>query len=151
MIAGIWVIQRRLPLRVSRPVEISAVDNQTTYRISMTAEIFCRGIHDDGRAVLDRPGKNGRRCIIDNERNAERTADCSNFGDRKDRQFRIWKCFRVISTGLIVGRPLKILRVNRVNETNLNALVLEGMSKKIPCPAVKIGRAHNVVAGTCGF
>ena len=148
VITGIWRIQRRLPFRMSRPVEIPAVDDETADRVSVSAEIFRRRVNDDCCAVLKRFCENRRRRIVHDERNTEWAADCCNFGNREDRELRVWKCFGVISAGPFIGRAPKILRVNRVDEPNLDSLVFEGMGKKIPCPSIKIGRTHNVVART---
>ena len=129
VVAGIGGIERRLSLGVRRPVEITAINNQAADRVSMPAEIFRRGIHDDRGTVLKRPYKEWRRRIVNDERNAERAAYSRYFGNREDRQFRIWESFGIVSARPFISRTLKILRVNRVDKTNLDSLIFEGMCK----------------------
>src|SRR5262245_62643453 len=43
VIAGVGCIEGRLTLRMSRPIKVAAIDDQTTDRVQMSAEIFrCR-------------------------------------------------------------------------------------------------------------
>jgi hypothetical protein len=78
------------------PVEIAAINNHTADRIAMSAEILGRGIDDDRGAVLKRPCEDWRCGIVDDERNAERTANAATSAIGKDRQFRVGQCFGVI-------------------------------------------------------
>ena len=49
----------------------------------MTAEILGRGIHDNRRAMLERTHQQGRRGIVDDQRNSEVSSDRGNFADRE--------------------------------------------------------------------
>src|SRR5262249_15649589 len=84
---------------MSFPVEIAAVNDQAANRISVSAKIFRRRVHDDGCAVLKRSHEIGRRGVVDDERNAERSAYRRHFGNGKDRQLWIRQRFGIVSAG----------------------------------------------------
>ena len=112
----------------------------------MAAKIFGRRVDHDRGAVLERP-QEVRRCrIVDDERNAERAADCRHFGNRENGQLRVRKQFSVIGARPVVGRAQEVLRVDRIDEANFDSLVLERVGEQIPRAAIKIGRADDVVA-----
>ena len=149
VIARIGRIERRLPFRMRGPIEIAAVDDQPADGVAVAAEIFGRRIDDDRRAVLERPQKERRCGVVDDERDAERPADRGNFRNREDRQLRVRKRFRVIGARPVVGCAQEVLRVDRIDEANFDSLILERVGEQIPRAAVEIGRAHDIVAGLC--
>ena len=149
VIARIGRVERRLPLRMRGPIEIAAVDDQPADGVAMAAEIFGRRVDDDRSAVLERPQEERRCSIVDDERDAERPADRRHFGNRENRQLRVRKRFGVVGACPVVGRAQEVLRVDRIDEANFDSLILERVGEQIPRAAVKIGRAHDIVAGLC--
>lgn len=148
MIAGIGRVQSRLALRVRGPVKTAAVDNQTADRVAMPAEIFRRRVHNNSGTVIERPRQERRRSIVNDQRDTERTADSRNLGNRKHHQLRIWQGLGIVGPGPFIGGPPEIFRIDRIDETNFDTLILERVGEQIPCPSVKVGRAHDIVART---
>ncbi len=129
------------------PRERPAVDQEAADRGAVAAEILGRGIDDDRRAVIERPGEDRRRGVVHDQRNAEATADRRHFRDREGDQLRIGQRLGVIGAGAVVGRAGEILRVVRIDEADLDALVLQRVGEQVPGAAVEVGRGDDVVAG----
>ena len=129
------------------PVESAAVDNQPADRIAVAADILGRRIDDDRRSVLERPGEDRRRRVVNDERDAEAAADFGDLGDGKHREFRIGQRFGIVSAGALVGRAAEIIGIDGIDKADFDALILQRIGKQIPCSAVQIGRADDVVAG----
>ena len=102
---------------------------------------------DDRGAVLERLGQDRRRGVVHDQRNAEIAADVGDFGDRENGELRIRQRFRIVSAGAVVGRIAEIVGIDRVDEANFDALVLERVGEQVPGAAVEVGRADHVVAG----
>src|SRR5215472_3812831 len=65
-----------------RPVEPTAVNEDSADCHPMAADPFGNGIHDDVSAKLDRPAKKrGRKGIVDQKRNAGRVGNVRNLGN----------------------------------------------------------------------
>ncbi len=147
VIARIGRVQRRLTPFVLLPGERPAVDQKAADRGAVAAEILGRGIDDDRRAVIERPGEDRRGGVVHDQRNAEPTADRRHFRDREDDQLRVGQRLGVIGAGAVVGRAGEILRVVRIDEADLDALVLQRVGEQVPGAAVEVGRGDDVVAG----
>ena len=148
MIARVRRIERRLAQRMRGPIERAAVDEQAADRIAVAADIFGRGMNHDRRAVLERLGQDRRRRVVHNKRDAEIAADLGHLGDREHRKLRVRQRLGVISAGAIVGGTPEIVRIDRVDEADFDALILHRVGEEIPRPAIEIGRADDIVAGT---
>ena len=109
--------------------------------------VFCRGVHDDRGAVLQRLTQHWTGGVVHDQRNAQLASDFCDLGDRKYREFRIGQRLTVIAAGLLVGREPEILRVGRIDEPALDPHRLHGVREQIPCAAIDVGRADEIVAG----
>ncbi len=116
-------------------------------RGAVAADIFGGRIDDDGRAMLERPAEDGRRRVVHDQRHAELAADIGDFLDREDAQLRIGQGLGVIGAGLVIGGLGEGLRILRIDEAHLDALVLQRVGEQIPGAAVKVGGGDDVVAG----
>ena len=76
----------------------------------------------------------------------KRAADGGDLGDRENGQLRIGQRLGVIGAGAGVGGAAEILRIGRIDEAHLDALVLQRVGEQVPGAAVEIGRADDVVA-----
>ena len=65
----------------------------------------------------------------------------------KHRQLRIGQGLGVVGAGAIVGGAAEGLRIGRIDEPHLDALVLQGVGEQVPGAAVEVGGADHVVAG----
>ena len=120
VIARIGRVERRLALLVLVPRKGAAVDDQAADRGAVAAEILGRGIDDDRRAMVERPGQERRGGVVHDQRNAELPADRRDLRDRKDDQLRIGQRLGVIGAGARVGRLAEILRIRRIDEAHLD-------------------------------
>ena len=111
----------------------------------MTAYVFGGGINDDCRAVIEGSREQGRGRVVNDQRDAVFAPDACHLGDRENRELRIGKRFGIIGARAIVSRPPKILGIGRIDEADLDANIPECVGEKIPCAAVKIGRADDIV------
>jgi hypothetical protein len=82
-------IDRGLALQMRGPIEIATVDQEPADRIRVAAEIFGRGIHHNGGAVIERSHQDRRR-VVDDQQNAKVAADFGNIGNGEHGEFRIW-------------------------------------------------------------
>ena len=128
------------------PGEGPAVDQEAADRGAVAAEVFGRGIDDDRRAVIERPGQDRRRGVVHDQRDAEPPSDRRHLRDREDDQLRVRQRLGVIGAGAVVGRAGEILRIVRIDEADLDALVLERVGEQIPGAAIKVGRGDDIVA-----
>ena len=128
------------------PVEIAAVHDQAAEAVAVAAQIFGGRIDDHRRAVIEGPRQQRRRGIVDDQRDAKRPADGRDLGDGENGEFRIGQRLRVIGAGAGVRGAAEILRVRRIDEAHLDALVLQRVREQVPGAAVKIGRADDVIA-----
>ena len=97
--------------------------------------------------MVERAGQDGSRGVVNNEWDAERSADGGDFGDGEYGKFRVGQGFGVVGTGFIVGGAAEIFGLGWVDETHLDALVLQGVGEQVPGAPVKVGRGDDVVAG----
>ena len=132
--------EQREALGVLLPREIAAVDDQAADRGAVAADIFRRGIDDDGRAVVERPRDQRRRRVVGNQRHAERAADVGDLADRKDVQLRIGKDLRIIGARLGVGGAAERLRIGGIDEAGLDAELFERLGKQRPGAAIEVSR-----------
>ena len=66
----------------------------------------------------------------------------------KYRELGIRQRLGVIGAGPLIGCAAEVFRIGRIDEADLDALVLERIGEQIPGAAVEIGRGDDVVAGT---
>ncbi len=97
--------------------------------------------------MLEGLAEDGCGGVVHDQRHAERTADVGDFLDREDGELRIRQRLRVVGARLVVGRAAETLRVRRVDEAHLDAHRLHCVVEQVPRPAVKVGRADDIVAG----
>ena len=62
-------------------------------------------------------------------------------------ELRVRQRLGVIGAGARVGGAAEILGIGRVDEADLDALVLQRVGEQVPGAAVKVGRADDIVAG----
>jgi len=96
--------------------------------------------------MVERPGQDRRCGIVHDQRNAERPADLRHLADREDDQLGVRQRLGVIGAGAIVGGAAEILRIGRVDEADLDALLAQRIGEQVPGAAIKVGRAHHIVA-----
>ena len=97
--------------------------------------------------VLEHLAEDRRRGVIHDQRYAELAPDIGNLLDREDAQLRVGQGLGVIGAGLGIGRLGEGLGILRIDETGLDAHVLEGVGEEIPGAAVEIRGADDIVAG----
>ena len=96
--------------------------------------------------MIERAADAGGRRVVHDQRNAERRADCGDFGDWEDVQLRVRQGLGVVGAGLVIRCGAEGLWVGRVDEADLDAHVLHGVGEKVIGPAIKVRRGHDVVA-----
>ncbi len=96
--------------------------------------------------MLERPGEDRRRGVVDDQRNAERATDRRDLRDGEGDELRIGQRFGIIGACLGVGGAAEIFRIGRIHKSHLDALVLERVGEQVPSAAVKVGRRNDVVA-----
>jgi hypothetical protein len=89
VVAGIWRVQQRLSVGEGFPVEIAPVDDHAADRGSVAADILGGRINHHRRAVIERPADERRGGVVHDQRDAERSANGGDLGDREDRQLRV--------------------------------------------------------------
>ena len=72
-----------------RPVELPRVDDRTTHRSTVAAEVLRQRIDDDIRAVLDRLEEDRRQRVIHHQRQAMRMGDVGHGTDVDEVQLRV--------------------------------------------------------------
>ncbi len=82
------------------------------------------GVDDDRRAMVEGAREQRRGRVVDDQRNAERAADGGHFRNGEHRQLRIGQRLGVVGAGARVGGAAEILRIGRIDEAHLDALVL---------------------------
>ncbi len=109
--------------------------------------IFGGRIDHDRRAVIERARQDRRGGVVHDQRNAEFAADRRDLGDREDRELRVGQGLGVIGAGAVIGGAAESLRVGRIDEADLDALVLQRVGEQVPGAAVEVGRGDDIVAG----
>ncbi len=138
VVAGVRRVQQWKALGMLFPIEIPAIDQQAADRGAMPADIFGRRIHNDRCAMLERPAQNRCGRIVHNQRHPQLATDIRNFLDGEYLQLRIGQGLGVIGPGLGVGCLGKGLGIGGIDETGLDALILQGVGKEVPGAAVQI-------------
>jgi hypothetical protein len=134
MIARIWLVQGRLTLGETFPVEIAAIDDDAADGIAMAADIFRCRVDDDCSTVIERTREQRSRRIVDDERDAIFAPDSRDFCDREDDEFRIGQCLGIKGAGSIVSCTPEIFRIGRVDKTDFYTLRLQRIGEKIQVP-----------------
>lgn len=100
------------------PIEIAAVDDQSTDAVAMTANIFRGGMDHNVCAVVEGTKQIWRgKCIIDNQRNSIFFRNAGNRFDIDNVYARIPDCFDENSPRKVVDRFAKILRIIRIDKS----------------------------------
>ena len=147
VIARVRFVEVWLALRECLPVEIAAVDQHAADGGAVPAYIFGRGIHDDGRPVVEGPAKQRRGGVVHDERNAVFAPDVGDLPDREDMELRVRQRLRVEGARPVVDGAAEVLGVRRIDEAHFDALVLQRIGEQVPGASVEVGRAHYIVAG----
>ena len=145
MIRRIGLVQRREAISIGFPIEIPAIHHHTANAIAMPANPFGGGMHDNRRAMFQRPAEDRRRGIVHDQRNAELPPNRRHFRNREDLQLRVRQGFGIIGAGARIGRPRKAFRIGGVHKAHFNAELLQRVGEKIPSAAVKIGGGNNII------
>ncbi len=116
VIAGVGLVQHREAVGVLLPVEIAAIDDDAADRGAVPADILGGRMHDDGRAVLERPAQHRRGRVVHDQRHAAVAPDLRHLGDREDGELRVGQRLGVIAARLRVGRAGEVLRVGGIDE-----------------------------------
>ena len=111
----------------------------------MPANIFGQRLHDNGGTMIKGTRQKRGRGVIDNQRNAAFTADFRDLANRKHLQLRVWQGFGIIGTGAGIAGFCKSLRVGRIDKPHLDPLLRQGVFEQVPCAAIEICRADNIV------
>jgi hypothetical protein len=136
VIAWVRRVQHGEAVGVLLPIEIAAVDDDAADGGTVPTDVLRRRMHDDGRAVIERPAKDRRGGIVHDQRHAERAADLRHLGDGKDGELRIGQGFGVVAARARIGGAAEVLRIGRVDEAHLHAHGLHGIEEEIPGAAV---------------
>ena len=132
---------------VPRPIERSAVDDQSADRIAVAAKKFCERVHDDVGAKIDWLAQVGRReRVVDDQRHAGLTRD---FGNRLDVRYDTARiCDRLDEDAfrLRSDRFFKAGNVVRIRPHDVPAKILERMIELVDRPAVQLFRCDKFVA-----
>ena len=99
--------------------------------------------------MIERPADDRCGGVVDHQRDAERPADFRHFPDREHLKLGIGECLGVIDAGALVGGRAEALRVGRVGETHIDALLAQRVVEEVPGPAIEICGTHHIVAGDC--
>ena len=145
VIRRIGLVQRGEAISIGFPIEIPAIHHHTANAIAMPANPFGGGMHDNRRAMFQRPAEDRRRRIVHNQRNAELAPNRRHFRNGEDLQLRVGKRLGVIGPGARVCGTRKAFRIGGVHEAHFNAELLQRIGEKIPCAAVKIGGRNNII------
>src|SRR6202034_1546949 len=122
------------------PREIASVNDEAADRRAVSADVFRRGVYDDRRTVLERPGDQRSGGVVGDQRDAKRPADVGNLFDWNDVELRVGEALGVIRARLRVRRAAECFWIARVDEAGLDAKLLQRLREQRPCAAVKIGR-----------
>jgi hypothetical protein len=147
VIAGVRLVQRGEAFGMLLPRKVAAIDDGAADRGAVTADIFGGRVDDSRGTMLQRPDDERSGRVVDDQRHAEFAPDIRHFADREDVELRIGQGFRIIGFGALIRRPAEILRIGGIDETNLDAEMLQRCGKQRPCAAIEICGAHDIVAG----
>ena len=145
VIRRIGLVQCGEAIPISFPIEVAAIHNHAANAVAMPANPFGGGMHDNRRAMFQRPAEDRRRRIIHDQGNAELPANRRHFRNREYLQLRVGKRLGVIGAGARICGTRKTFRIGRVHEAHFNAELLQRIGEKIPGAAVKIGGGNNII------
>ena len=136
-------------LVVLRPVEVSAVHDDTADACCVTVHIFGGGMGHDVRAEGKRTAVDGcREGVVNDQRNAMRMGGFGKLLDVKNVERRIGKRLAENRFGVFLesGVQLRLGAVGR-NEGEVDSELAQRHVEKVEGTAVNSGRTDNVITG----
>ena len=113
----------------------------------MAADVSGGGVHDDGGAMVERPAQDRRGRIVDDQGDAELPPDIRDFPDRENRQLGVRQRLGVVGPSSWVRRAAEVLRVDRIDEPDLDTHGRQRVLEQVPGAAIEVCGADDVVAG----
>ena len=112
----------------------------------MTADEFCRRMHNDIRTVFQGPEEIRRpEGVVDHHRNLVPMGDFGDCIHVSDIGIRVSQGFQEHGFGIGADRRFHFLQVMGVHECRLNAIVLQGVLQQVVASAVNGVLGHDVV------
>ena len=139
--------QRAKPVRMCRPIEVSIIDDDAAESRAVPADVFCRGINRQRRAVAGRLAQARPHRVVDDEGNSKLRSDLRDLLDRERHQLRVRQHLAEKATGPSVRRAPEILRVARIDEACFDPQPPQRGVEELPRAAIEIGRTDEIVAG----
>ena len=147
VIARIGRVEHRKAVGMLFPIEIAAVDDDAADRGAVAADVFCRRVHGDRGAMLDRLAQHRTGGIVHDQRNAELAPDLGNLSDGKNGELGIGQRLAVVAARPRIAGAAEILWVRRIDEAAFDAHRAHGVLEQVPGAAIDVGRAQEIVAG----
>ena len=114
----------------------------------MSSDIFGRRVHDDVRAVIERPEKVGRtEGVVDDERNAVLLGDARHLLEIDDVNVGIADGFNKNSPRVVVDDLTEIFGIDRIDEMGVHAVFGQCVPEQVETPAVQRFGRDDLMAG----